>query len=422
LTASFYLRFIVDLSCYLLHYYNKEGEINMKVYRYFILVIFLIILLSLFGGFSLAFAQMTTVNTKGSLSSNLASYGSEDFDRQIAAAFAPTFYQSLGSQSRFDFITNFDFDGDWRGDNNWTNAANPRFPLPAYIYYSVAETETHYFVTYAVFHPRDYKGGDQNGIALSEAIEKGIELLGGKDPTGLSNQVTLAHENDLEGVLVVAEKRGKSLHDAQVQYVETTAHNRFLKYVSDKLTMQGFEPIRLNGQHPELYIEPRGHGILSNLSDRGRNQDGRFLIYSYTGKPSDPVKESNNEKIGYTLIPIYSTLWSQALLGESQTYALTNDYTKLLTAVRINYSKGANLKSLAGNTTVKLGSAFRGSIGGKNRALAPWGWFDLTERDRPIGEWFFDPAGTVKRHFRLEESFSIKYTHAPTVGITRKKV
>jgi hypothetical protein len=65
--------------------------------------------------------------------------------------------------------------------------------------------------------------------------------------------------------------------------------------------------------------------------------------------------------------------------------------------------------------------AFRGSIGGKNRARAPWGWFDSTERDRPLGEWFFDPAGTIKRHFKLGESFSIKYTHAATVGITRKK-
>jgi hypothetical protein len=394
----------------------------MKVYRYFILVIFLIILISLFGEFSLAFAQITIVNTKGNPSSKVASYGSEDFDHQIAAAFAPTFYQSLGSQPRFDFITNFDFDGDWRGDNNWTNAADLRFPLPAYIYYSVAETETHYFVTYAVFHPRDYKGGDQDGVVLSEWIEKGIELFGGKDPTGLSNQVTLAHENDLEGVLVVVEKRGKSLQDGQVQYVETIAHNRFLKYVSNKLTMQDFGPIKLNGQHPELYIEPRGHGILSNLADRGRNQDGKFFIYSYAGKPGDPVKESNNGKIGYTLIPIYSTLWSQALLGESQTYALTNDYTKLITEVRKNYSEGANLKSLGGNTTVKIGSAFRGSIGGKNRALAPWGWFDLTERDRPIGEWFFDPASTVKRHFRLERPFSIKYTHAPIIGITRKKI
>ena len=34
-------------------------------------------------------------------------------DRDIAARFAPVFHQALGSAPRFDYITNFDFDGDW---------------------------------------------------------------------------------------------------------------------------------------------------------------------------------------------------------------------------------------------------------------------------------------------------------------------
>lgn len=52
-------------------------------------------------------------------------------------------------------------------------------------------------------------------------------------------------------------------------------------------------------------------------------------------------------------------------------------------------------------------------------ARAPWGWFDGKERGRPLGEWFFDPAATVKRHFRLGSTFSTVYTHAPGLGITR---
>src|ERR1700751_2596096 len=91
-----------------------------------------------------------------------------DADREVAARFAPTFYQALGDKPRSDYITNFDFDGDWRGDNNWTNSANLDFPLKAHIYYSVSETATHYFIHYAVFHPRDYKGGEHKGAILSE--------------------------------------------------------------------------------------------------------------------------------------------------------------------------------------------------------------------------------------------------------------
>lgn len=81
-----------------------------------------------------------------------------DADLALAARYAPVFYQGLGQTPRFDYITNFDFDGDWRGDNNWQNADDPRFPLAAWVYFSVCETATHYFIHYAVFHPRDWKG------------------------------------------------------------------------------------------------------------------------------------------------------------------------------------------------------------------------------------------------------------------------
>lgn len=42
----------------------------------------------------------------------------QTLDKQIAAQFAPVFYQGLGDSPRSDFITNFDFDGDWKSDNN----------------------------------------------------------------------------------------------------------------------------------------------------------------------------------------------------------------------------------------------------------------------------------------------------------------
>ena len=88
-------------------------------------------------------------------------------DREIAARFAPTFYQGLGDRRRGDYITNFNFDGDWRGDNNWDNAGDRKFRLRAYVYYAVSETPTHFFIHYAVFHPQDYKGGSASGPLLS---------------------------------------------------------------------------------------------------------------------------------------------------------------------------------------------------------------------------------------------------------------
>ena len=140
-------------------------------------------------------------------------------DRDIAARFAPIFHQALGPAPRFDYITNFDFDGDWRGDNNWNNAADRRYPLKAYVYYAVFESRTHFFIHYAAFHPRDYKGGEKRGALLSEAMRTGVSLGGQYDPTGRSSEAVMAHENDLEGALVVAEKNGED-------YTQGAAHSR----------------------------------------------------------------------------------------------------------------------------------------------------------------------------------------------------
>ncbi|HYY43396.1 MAG TPA: hypothetical protein VE775_11735, partial [Pyrinomonadaceae bacterium] len=152
--------------------------------------------------------------------------------RAIAARFAPIFYQSLGAQPRHDYITNFDFDGDWRGDNNWLHADDPKLPLKAYIYYAVSETATHYFIHYAVFHPRDYKGGARRGRLLSDLLNETVKRSGKYDPTGVAEVATVAHENDMEGCLVVVAKDGADVAHGRVAYVETLAHNRFLRYTA----------------------------------------------------------------------------------------------------------------------------------------------------------------------------------------------
>src|ERR1043165_7340237 len=178
-----------------------------------------------------------------------AGYGAASVarDREIAATFAPVFYQGLGDDRRAAFITNFDFDGDWRGDNNWAHTEDKRFPVRAYVYYAVSETTTHFLVHYAVFHPRDYKGGGTKGAILSEAIKEGVRRGGRYDPTGLSAEAVLAHENDMEGCLVVAAKSGEDPKRARVVYVETLGHDRFQKYAADASDAQGFKRFASEG-------------------------------------------------------------------------------------------------------------------------------------------------------------------------------
>src|SRR6185295_17837760 len=145
-------------------------------------------------------AQISVVRANPALFSRQATAAERASDREVAARFAPIFYQALGDKPRSDYITNFDFDGDWRGDNNWEHTDDKSFPLLAYIYYAVSETQTHFFIHYAVFHPRDYKGGERKGLILSEIIREGTKRGAEHDPTGLMAEAGVAHENDMEGV------------------------------------------------------------------------------------------------------------------------------------------------------------------------------------------------------------------------------
>lgn len=338
-------------------------------------------------------------------------------ERQIAARFAPVFRQALGDHPRADYVTNFDFDGDWRGDNNWKNADDPRFRLRAYVYFAASETATHFYAHYAVFHPRDYKGGSTAGPLLSDAIREGVRRGGKYDPTGLSSEAVLAHENDMEGCLVVAEKDGEDPARARVILVETLAHDRFLKYAPEGAAAPAsFERVRLEGQSPLLFVEAKGHGVLAY--EGGDKQEPRrgTLVYAYAGRAEDPeANGKEKESIGYELVPLYDTIWRRALTGSKETFGEIDDYGS-----RSFEAPGAKRMIKRTKKLGRLGAAFLGTFGAPNAARPPWGWFDRSERDRPRGEWFFDPAATAKRHLGRGADFSTTYLHAPFLGLFRR--
>ncbi|MGB7923588.1 MAG: hypothetical protein WCF57_10120 [Pyrinomonadaceae bacterium] len=336
-------------------------------------------------------------------------------DREIAARFAPVFYQSLGSQKRSDYITNFDFDGDWRGNNNWANAENRRFPMRAYVYYAVAETATHYFIHYAVFHPRDYKGG-ASGSFLSGLLREGVKLGGRHDPTGLAEDITLAHENDMEGCLVVVAKNGGETARSSVTAVETLAHSRFLKYSPDDSSVKGLNRVWLDDQRPLLYIEPKGHGIKAYEETEKTSTRRDMLVYRFAGKADDPEKQTqHNAVIGYELLSMYDTLWPRAREGVNETYGTVYDYAPF----KVDVASKPGQKTSRQIKLGRLGVAFSGKVGAQNIARPPWGWFERTDREKVPGPWFFDPAALIKQRFKLGDNFSTAYVHAPFLGIFR---
>jgi Zn-dependent protease with chaperone function len=332
-------------------------------------------------------------------------------DRQIAARFAPIFHQALGPAPRFDYITNFDFDGDWRGDNNWNNAADQRFALKAYIYYSVFETRTHFLIHYAAFHPRDYKGGEARGALLSQSMRLGVALGGQYDPTGRSSELVMAHENDLEGALVVAEKDGEDPAKARLTIVETLAHNNYLKYTPPGSSVAG-EPLQVDGVRPHLFIEPKGHGIEAwrNNPYQTAQATSGFRMYTFAGIAEDPLA-GDKSSIGYDLLPVFDTLWPHARSGKNETCGEEHDYG----IVTVRFADGSGQVERHVRLGIR-GSALNGLVGAANMSRPPWGWFDGQDRGRPLGEWFLQPAETIRRRWALPDSFSITYMYHPFLG------
>ncbi len=341
-------------------------------------------------------------------------------DRQIAAQFAPQLHQGLGENPRADYITNFDFDGDWRGDNNWNNLNNRKFALRAYVYYSVSETPTHYFVHYAFFHPRDYKGDVITSTLLDSVLRQTLPRIG-KDPTGRADDVALSHENDLEGCLIVAAKNGNdpnnNLSRAQVQYVEAMAHNAWLKYYAPGVSSSVGDPIELDGMRPRLFIEPKGHGVGRYTGDAVQlNQKVKgVLVYNYTGRADEPDAQATTA--GYDLVSIYDTLWLRAQKGSNETFGETfgeaADYaTRIVQRVSLDPKSSPNAGQIE-QAFGQVGSAFLGKMGFQNKARPPWAWYDDSERERPRGEWFFDPASVIARHFKLNAEWVTTYSYNP---------
>ncbi|HEY6400734.1 MAG TPA: hypothetical protein VI479_04965, partial [Blastocatellia bacterium] len=128
---------------------------------------------------AILFFGLTLSSINSGAQSSRPSNDRREFYRKLAHFHAPILFQDTevrgqsqdeGNQAsvdqpiqrRGDFITRFDFDGDWNGLNNWANFA--KRPISArskdtraraYVYYSVVETETHYFISYCAFHAQD---------------------------------------------------------------------------------------------------------------------------------------------------------------------------------------------------------------------------------------------------------------------------
>jgi len=296
----------------------------------------------------------------------------------LALRWAPIHYQDVdptGSHAlggRSDYITRVDFDGDLDGRDNWEAAGQPGASFAAHAYYSVAETATHWYVTYLFFHPRDWV-----------------------DHPFFETE----HENDGEGVLLAIEKDGSPY--GVLRAAVTVAHSQFYSYTpagstwtGGRETVDGTLRTAISPHdglaHPVTAQESKGHGLKAWPQYDIAGGDGIVYHPSTTAEtPSGP----NDRDVRYALVDLFAPggLWAQ----------------------RANPALFAHLGTFAGDDSGDCGSGTWDCT--VDSANAPWGWDDPD--DLPgRGEIATDPAKLSAEYFTVPGGLSRAYTANPYAG------
>lgn len=278
---------------------------------------------------------------------------------ELARHYAPVIQQ--GAASDQDYITAADLDGDWIGSNNWEN--QPAGDLAAYVYYSVIETETHWFCFYSLFHPRDYTD----------------------DPCEESDG---CHENDMESLQVVVAKDG-SAYGGPLALL-TLAHSHIYLYPFDasikKGTLDAERRAQLNEGHPEVWVETYGHGIYGKalILSPGR------IVY-HVGDQAEVPEDTHDKDVSYELVSIYDTLWQhRAEIGPGKLFDKPFDY------------RGTTLPA-----------SFDGVDWGEDKANPPWAYDQEIGDVLLRGDFFLDPARAVGTLATVEGEWSRSYLSNP---------
>ena len=332
----------------------------------------------------------------------------EERYRTLAEHYAPYVAQETWFDAKADYLARFDYDGDWRGDNNWDSLDEGS--SQAYVYYAAMETSTHWFLIYNFFHPRDYSD----------------QCLAGS-----------CHENDNEGLVLTVAKDGTEF--GRLQAMETLAHDNVYSYTADSRIRNGIHnidgPIELHdGSHPVVFIEAGGHGVYGSRGDQSRYSADRKMFsvrpvtfkfdlgarlsgggelpagtgvtYLYKGLAERP-KHANDREVGYDLLPIYNHWWLRA--------AERSEAFDSFAAYQPSGRRPAM-------KVVSVGTCFLGRKHAANKAKPFWGWHDRATLKKKLlspGQWALDPAYAVSQDLRFPPGipFSLDYIYNQYLGI-----
>jgi hypothetical protein len=337
------------------------------------------------------------------------------WEDDLAFRHAPLILQKVHPVSpRSDYLTRADFASDWGGVwKNWEavfglDAGGQPHAMPAYVYYSVVETPSHYFLLYALYHPQDWQA-----------------LWGA--PTQREPDLVDEHRHDMEGCLAVVPRNPGDTDSESCAALVTVAHYNLEKHAGWQLQDGSrvgtpcwlkpqwhdrpvLESTRFAGEPGEprrrfkLYVDACGHAVRG--SARGWGNEDHVVRYRpsvntaeeprLTGFAAEPGDPARIQTVTYRLINMFDSdgLWPQR--DNPQVFQLGAGHQRAAFAVR----KAA-------------GSFAPGS------ANPPWAWLDDGVQ-LPAGLMATDPARLTAFYFYCKAPLlDHRYLHNPYQGIVK---
>jgi hypothetical protein len=333
--------------------------------------------------------------------------GSE-FHAALAQAHAPVIYQQV-QQNLYDTFTTIDFDGDTDVTNNLQSV---RGPNAGTAYYSVVETNTHFFVTYLFYYP----GRRLNDEDLAEHDFANVQLIIRKvdsDPLGrLQAFVTMYNGAYARWAL------DAGWYDATVTDVSGTIAGRVN---SSLLEDDRRLPIYVESQSHDLCPTTAGNGRCAPTGGSSAPFDAGTVGLIYRpGAVAQRIGDAANNALTYNLRPFDQDFWvfRNQVTGAGARFGGTVLYTAPELAPGI----------IRPGDGARFPSALNSASGGDSFGDLPFSLGRSVAFPSDAGIWFVDPAYYFDEQFEGSGRIGLNYcfnayleldTRDETEGCTR---
>lgn len=325
----------------------------------------------------------------------------------IGPWFAPFVFQDIDQGNGgiwLDALTNFTYDNDWAGGNNWDNVFS--YPERSHVYASITETADFYFVYYSFFHARDYSPSVPFGIDNHENDQESMMIVVDKAYTSATwpygtPVIVETHDHEFPDGPITRAYRNCAFSNYTISERWQSFEDQCIQFIWDDRTVGVIGP----HYRTAIYIEAHGHGVSMHT--------GSSLIYNFGGGDgwvylpgtTADVPQYPDGQLQYTLISLLTpelqgqpgSLWTRRL--SSGGYCSTSTYD-VLTA------------DVIGPYDVTYGGHFKACDQTDNEtshAEAPWAeqpggscFIPHGGGEGPcvlLGDWHNHGAWTLVRHF-----------------------